>query len=228
MDEGEAANNLFAAVSQRNTTSVSEYVSPSLLEIRNESGRTPLLQACLLGYEEIVSQLLEAGASVHAADEDGNTALTLAAGRGDAALISLLLRYGADPHVCNEATGESPVANAAGWGSPESVLVLLGAGARLDQPNHAGVTPLMRACANSNTDTASVLLANGANVNAQDKRGRAALHWAVKAASVEIARLLVAKGASWNVRDNAGMSPRDIVEHEGESAFRRLLRESDD
>ena len=53
---------------------------------------SPLHQACWLGHEDIVPQLLHAGADAYATDKKGWTALHLAAYGGRANITELLLR----------------------------------------------------------------------------------------------------------------------------------------
>ncbi|XP_053546843.1 B-cell lymphoma 3 protein [Bombina bombina] len=66
-----------------------------------KSGHSPLIQAVENGCEDLVSLLLQHGASVNAQTYAGNTALHVASGRGLAEITRLLLRSGADCGIKN-------------------------------------------------------------------------------------------------------------------------------
>lgn len=68
---------------------------------------------------------------------------------------------------------------AAQQGNIESVRVLLGAGADIDESHLEYGTPLMIAIASGNEELASYLLKQGANPNAKDAWGATALHYAL-------------------------------------------------
>ncbi len=72
---------------------------------------------------QVVSMLLEAGASVNAIDTDGCTALHLAAQDGHRSIVRTLLRYGAIADAC-ERQGKTAHELAQEHDHPEVVAVL--------------------------------------------------------------------------------------------------------
>jgi ankyrin repeat protein len=104
-----------------------------------------------------------------------------------------------------DARGNSPLMYAAALGSPESMRLLLDAGADPNTANVFAATPLMW-CAG---DAAKVrlLLSKGAKVDAHSQLGRTPLLIAAAYdGATEAARLLIEKGADVNARDKSGMS----------------------
>ena len=93
-----------------------------------EHGGSPLIGAAQLGHEEIVSQLLAAGAKVGLKDDIGQTALYYACQNGHAAAARALLTAGADATAITH-TGLTPWMVATGYGHDDVVSALLEAGA---------------------------------------------------------------------------------------------------
>ena len=58
--------------------------------------RTPLMIACIAGYTDIVSLLINCGASINDVDDEGHTSLMLACDKGHTECVRLLLEAGAD------------------------------------------------------------------------------------------------------------------------------------
>ncbi|WP_412471131.1 ankyrin repeat domain-containing protein [Halobacteriovorax sp. RT-2-4] len=65
------------------------------LEVKNEKGYTPLLEATQRGHFDFCHTLLSVGANPIAKDGLGNTALMLACLKGDLKIVKLLIQYGA-------------------------------------------------------------------------------------------------------------------------------------
>jgi ankyrin repeat protein len=104
-----------------------------------------------------------------------------------------------------DAHGSSPLMYAAALGSPESMRLLLDAGADPNTANVFAATALMW-CAG---DVAKVrlLLSKGAKVDARSQLGRTPLLIAAAYdGATEAARLLIEKGANVKARDKSGMS----------------------
>ena len=68
---------------------------PDWVDVLDEEGETPLLEAAEEGHLEVVLLLLERGANLNHQDRDGETALMEAAGESRVDCVNLLLRKGA-------------------------------------------------------------------------------------------------------------------------------------
>ena len=107
---------------------------------------------------------------------------------------------------------------AAGFGTPASVAMLLGAGARVDavsrnpQQNH----PLHAALAlGKNADTVKLLLEHGAPVNSAQAGGFTPLFSAAIANRKDLVELLLAHGADPESRSDAGKTASDFARDRG-------------
>lgn len=64
-----------------------------------DRGYSPLLDAALVGAQELLELFLAKGADCNLTSKDGQTALIVAVGRNDPSAVRSLLSYGADPDV---------------------------------------------------------------------------------------------------------------------------------
>lgn len=81
------------------------------LDARSEAAGLALVESAMLGEQEIVATLLDAGVDINARRGDGATALHQAAIDGNAALVDELLARGADPNLRDSVFNGT----AAGW-----------------------------------------------------------------------------------------------------------------
>lgn len=180
---------------------------------------TALMVAAAMGYPEIVTLLLAAGADVNAADRSGRSALHAAAQFGfehsdslrARRLFDSLLKHGADiNHADSE--GKTPLLLLLGAQlRPGSdcdathigalVPLLLDAGAKAEHADQRGVTALHACAMHALLPPARVLLSRGADRNAADAFGRTAADVARQLGYVDIAHELAARvGAIPSVR----------------------------
>ena len=163
---------------------------PSRTAARRSTGR------CIADHVDIAALLVEAGASVTAANRYGVQPLSLACINGNPAMVELLLDAGADPNAALEA-GETALMTAARTGVVEVVDLLLARGADVDATEAwRGQTALMWAAAEGHVAVVSALLAAGADVGAASGRGFTALLFAAREGEIEVTGQLLDAGAS--------------------------------
>ena len=88
---------LFRATREGNTDMVRSLLSGPGAEVNvtDERGSTPLLEAARYGHEDITRVLIAAGANVKAKDKDGKTALMLAVQGDHEEVVRVLKQAGA-------------------------------------------------------------------------------------------------------------------------------------
>ncbi|CAM1510491.1 Fc.00g008260.m01.CDS01 [Cosmosporella sp. VM-42] len=127
----------------------------------------PLLLAAEKRNIEIISHLIEAGARVDDQDDEGFSAVHRAAVGKDPAVLRTLVQ---DHHASINArllNGSRPIHSAASKGLPEHVIILLDAGASVEDKNDMGRTPLHWAAESGNWPIVEMLLDRGADVNVE-------------------------------------------------------------
>ena len=118
------------------------------------------------------------------------------------ALRTLIKGEGVD---AKDAQGQTPLMQAAAFGSAEAVRTLIAAGADVRAAGSAGFTALHLAA--DDLAKTRMLLDAGADVNAASQLGRTPLIAAAASSqSAEVVRLLLARGANINAADNSGVT----------------------
>lgn len=142
-----------------------------------KDGTTPLMTAVDRGHEDIVAELLAAGAKRDPKNKDGRTAFHFAAARGKVAILTQLIK------------------------SEEKA-----ASALLQQTDNFGWTPLHFAAQSAHVDVVKLLLKSSQAVNAMDQSGQTALYkaatWRAESEAknddvdrLQVLELLVSHGA---------------------------------
>jgi uncharacterized protein len=197
---------------------------PDLLDIRSDSGLSPVLLAIYHGHPEAARVLIEQGktldlyeaaaageqarvvelleadpAAINVHAPDGFHALGLATFFGHAGLVGWLLENGADPNVAAD----------------NSMRV---------RAIHSAAAVKDPALAH---ELATMLIDYGADVNAQQEGGYTALHEAALSGKTELARLLLAHGASPALAADDGTLPADLAAKHNRQEVLRLLQAQD-
>ncbi|NXF42268.1 PP16A phosphatase, partial [Nyctibius bracteatus] len=217
-------------------------ISPDLC---NEDGLTALHQGCIDDAGDVVTALLDAGATVNARDTELWTPLHAAATCGHLGLVRLLIQRGADLLAVNsdgnmpydlcedEVTLDAIEAAMAEQGVTQEKIEeargatmgdvqLLCAGADLDAPLCHGATLLHVAAANGYVAAAELLLRHRATPAARDQDGWGPLHAAAFWGQVRLLELLVAHGADLEAKSLLDETPLDVC---GDEVARAKLLE---
>lgn len=177
----------------------------AILNARNDSGRTPLYDACWGERIDIVRILLEAGADSKIFDNDGWSPLYIAARYRCSDITQLLLeKRNWDLGFKEKLDGRTPLHAAARGGGGETVRHLRAKGAKLDPRDDAGWTPLMTAVMGGEheEDALRELLEprNGEDLQLEtkDEEGRSPLFRAAEDNYWDGVRILVESHAKYN------------------------------
>ena len=209
---------------------------------RAKSGRTPLIVASAIhGNIEAVKLLLDAGADLKARDANGTGPVWAAAAAADPRILAELLARGGDPNEKDTSRrGQTALMNAAAYDSPETVRVLLKAGADVHVQSgppaeiKAGLqdrgqnTALLWAAPFGTRETIELLLNARADPNVREFRGMNALTLAVTSEKQDAAvtRLLLEKTADVNAKDKNGLTALDWARRWGAGEIVNMLRDS--
>merc|ERR1719229_1650128 len=139
---------------------VPQELEPTLRKI--EETPLTLQEAAKHGDLAAVQEFLGRKRPLDAQDHKGITALGYAIGANRIAVAKLLLDSRANPFAV-DASGNSGLHYAAGYGRRELVEYLLKVGTSVHQCNAEGLTPLAVATKNSQTATIQLLKAHGAS-----------------------------------------------------------------
>ena len=184
LTQGQKNDNLMRAVRERCLSEVARMIeggaAPDCLD---RSAESPLYVAASLGFYEGADLLLKAGANPNFVPPVCRSPLFAAAGASPL-IVRLLLQRGANPNL-SSMTVREPLFNAVHERNPESVRLLLDAGAKVDVRNPSGET-LLHVCTRGSftakgdrVEIARILVDAGADVNAEDKYGETVLSMAV-------------------------------------------------
>jgi ankyrin repeat protein len=196
---GAVADGIHSAAAEGQTDRVKALLEKdaALVNLADETGRTPLHWACRDEFPELVALLVESGADVDALDDNGIAPLHSAAARGYSDVATYLLDHGAavDPVSYN---GNTPLHFAGIYGAAAAAAVLLERGADTEARDSRERTPLILTARESgDAETALVLIDNGADINAADKYDDTALTLSAWRGYAGVVNLLIEKGVEF-------------------------------
>jgi ankyrin repeat protein len=191
----------------------------------NRYGTTPIALACESGSAAVVERLLKAGVSANATGPLGETALHTCAHAGSTAATRVLIAAGASVNPGDSWRGQTPLMWAAAEGHPQTMQMLIEAGAdvnvrsaivewerqRTDEPRDkwlppGGWTPLLLAARENCVTCVDMLAKAGADLNIVDPERHTALIVALINGHFDVAGRLIDLGADLDMQDAVGQT----------------------
>ncbi|CDJ64081.1 ankyrin repeat containing protein / TPR domain-containing protein, putative [Eimeria necatrix] len=203
---------------------------PSAVNVKDNSGKTPLFTAASLGHVKSLELLLNRGADVGASSEGGSTALHEAVYAEKAAAVKLLLEHGSNPNTASDMG--TPIQIAAVTQQKEILELLLSHGAdpngiptadASSAPSSPFPPALILAASKNECAILKLLLEKGADPNAADAEGFTALHCTAETNCASCTQCLLSSGANWGMLANDGSAPLDLARQHKSEAVLRLL-----
>ncbi|PVD29828.1 hypothetical protein C0Q70_09085 [Pomacea canaliculata] len=198
---------------------------PSMLEMQNIAGLTPLAQAVHCQQMAAVKRLVKMGADINAQDGLGRTCLCIASYQGWHEGVVYLLRNGARQNICDKA-GRYPVHTATYNRDVRQSLTMMLAQTFVKLVSPQLMSPVHWAAFHNRPEHLHLLMERGGDVMATDTDGKMALHWAAQNGSKECCRLLTSfkdSACSLFAADNSGKTPVHYAAAAGHADLLRLL-----
>lgn len=153
------------------------------VDIRDNNGSTPLMEASSKGYAGVIALLLEYGADIAAQDKLSRSALDKAKANGHQEAIRLLIEAGLN--LINAIKGGQDLA---------SIKVIVDGQKNLNIVDTQGNSALFIAMIANRADVVEILLQSGAKTNTINPDGQTALLFAANAGNSQIVKLLLQSG----------------------------------
>jgi uncharacterized protein len=162
-------------------------------ELAHQHADLDIFEAAATGDTVRIGAILDAEPqAVHSYSVDGWTPLHLAAAFATPEAVQLLLQHGAkvDAIARNPQANQPLHAALALSRDPETIKLLLAAGADPNARQAGGFTPLFSAATANRRDLAELLIAQGASAQARDDRGKTAADFVRERGNEELAAWL--------------------------------------
>lgn len=150
------------------------------------------------GSTEVLTLLLDHGASVNTLIKGCTSLLGWAVSEKNLEMVTLLLNRGAQIDIAG-VHDYTPLQIAASGGHRGITSLLLNRGALVDVSDLDGTTPLMEACYAGHKEVVAELLAHGVDVHIANQDNETALYLAVKEGYAQITEMLLRHGAKVDV-----------------------------
>ena len=173
----------------------------------NNRYQTALWLACFDGQDNLIKNVLDAGADPNIADENSDSSLHAAIyGYCSTGTVQSIISYGAQVNAVNN-FGETPLLIACSTAQRQLVRLLLKSKADPNIVNVEGHGSLHKAVdADCCRETLQEIIDHGVDVNAKDRRGRTALLLGCFYRQIDSVKVLLGAGADSTINDEEGFS----------------------
>jgi ankyrin repeat protein len=199
---------IFNAIRSGDRRSIAKALKDSaLVNLRDDEGNTPLVQAAFYLPASQLAQFLDRGADVNATNNAGVSALMKAV--WDLDKTRLLIQRGANVNAASK-MGNTPLITAAfANGASEVVKALIKAGANVNAANGASGNAVTAAAEAGDLKTLRMVLDHGGNPDStthivESGAGASALMIASQMGHIDCVKLLLERGAKLNLRTEHG------------------------
>ncbi|MBI4852851.1 MAG: ankyrin repeat domain-containing protein [Acidobacteria bacterium] len=193
------------------------------VNVDNENGWTPLMEAVSQNDLDTTSLLIDYGADVNASNSIGWTPLMQASRNGNLDIVELLLNKNADVNKLNKMEQPALMLSVE-YGHPFITKALLEKNASINLIDYRDLTPLSIVAKAGDSYTSSLLIKKGADVNYQTPLGVTPLMIATINNNLEIVRQLLQAGAKTTIKDKENKTALDYAESNGYLDILELLK----
>lgn len=196
------------------------------VNMRDMNSRTPLMVACDLGLEMIISLLVENKADVNLKDPENRTALFGACihDRSYLSIVKILVENKAELNI-QDNDGYSPLIVSCITGNRVISKYLIDSKVNLNFQDKAGKTALMHAIRDC-PEVATAIIDAGADISLKDNKGHSALYHACKANDQTLVKELIEVKANVNDTNNKGVPIIHSIVEDGLTSIAFYLLES--
>ena len=136
--------------------------SNELINIQDDRGHTPLINAVIAENNSMVKTLIKLGANVNMKNKDGNTSAHFAAGDGSVERLEILVGAKADIN-CRSNSG-TPLHWAAGKGRSKAIKYLIEKGVDINSLNDSGLPSVLLAAVAGCDEGTTLLIEAGCDI----------------------------------------------------------------
>jgi ankyrin repeat protein len=185
------------------------------INVKDDFGRTPLMDLAGCGNKELIQLLLDKGADPYVKDNIGDTVLMTAVGNTFTNLdvVNLFLNLpGMDIHAKNR-QGENALFDAAILGHKDIAEALINKGLEVNYKNYIDYSPVMIAAEYGHDSVVKLLLDHGADLNDSIDNGHNLLMLSAYHGKKAMVDLLLGKGLEINALDCHGGTALSAAVH---------------
>lgn len=136
--------------------------SNEVINIQDDRGHTPLINAVIAENNSMVKTLIKLGANVNMKNKDGNTSAHFAAGDGSVERLEILVDAKADIN-CTSSSG-TPLHWAAGKGRAKAIKYLIEKGVDINSLNESGLPSVLLAAVAGSDEGTTLLIEAGCDI----------------------------------------------------------------